>query len=79
MALVAIRALRVVLPEQAARAIRSRRCDALMVHWRLVTPRLVRRVRDNEDKRATRLQLTDEGSARLESLTERHLEELERQ
>jgi DNA-binding MarR family transcriptional regulator len=39
---------------------------------------LLRRVRDDEDKRVTRLQLTDEGSARLESLTARHLEELER-
>jgi len=39
---------------------------------------LVRRVRDTEDKRVTRLRLTDEGSARLESLTARHLEELER-
>ena len=45
-ALVAVQALRLVLPAQAARAIRARRCDALMVHWRLVTPRLVRRVRD---------------------------------
>jgi len=44
-ALVAIQALRLVLPAQAARAVRNRRCDALMVHWRLVTPRLVRRVR----------------------------------
>jgi glycerophosphoryl diester phosphodiesterase len=44
-ALVALQGLRAVLPERAARAIRSRRCDALMVHWRLVTPRLVRRVR----------------------------------
>jgi glycerophosphoryl diester phosphodiesterase len=41
--LVVIRAL---LPGRAAAAIRRRRCDALMVHWRLVTPRLVRRVRD---------------------------------
>jgi glycerophosphoryl diester phosphodiesterase len=45
-ALVAAQALRLVLPTQAARAIRARRCDALMVHWRLVTPRLVRRVSD---------------------------------
>jgi len=44
-ALVAIQALRLVLPPRAARAIRARRCDALMVHWRLVTPRLVRHVR----------------------------------
>ena len=42
---VALQAFRAVLPERAARAIRSRRCDALMAHWRLVTPRLVRRVR----------------------------------
>ncbi len=36
---------RVVLPAQAQRAIRNRQCDALMVHWRLVTRRLVRSVR----------------------------------
>ncbi len=41
-----LQALRFVLPWQAARAIRTRRCDALMVHWRLVTPRLVRMVRN---------------------------------
>jgi glycerophosphoryl diester phosphodiesterase len=29
------------LPRRAARALRARHCDALMVHWRLVTPRLV--------------------------------------
>jgi glycerophosphoryl diester phosphodiesterase len=44
-ALVALQGFRALLPERAARAIRSRRCDALMAHWRLVTPRLVRRVR----------------------------------
>jgi glycerophosphoryl diester phosphodiesterase len=44
-ALVALQVFRGLLPERAARAIRSRRCDALMAHWRLVTPRLVRRVR----------------------------------
>jgi glycerophosphoryl diester phosphodiesterase len=44
-ALVALQAFRAALPERAARAIRSQRCDALMAHWRLVTPRLVRRVR----------------------------------
>ena len=44
-AIVGVQALRLVLPARAARAIRTRRCDALMVHWRLVTPRLVRRVR----------------------------------
>jgi glycerophosphoryl diester phosphodiesterase len=43
-AFVALHVFRALLPERAARAIRSRRCDALMVHWRLVTPRLVRRV-----------------------------------
>jgi glycerophosphoryl diester phosphodiesterase len=36
--------MRLVLPTRAARAIRRRRCDALMAHWRLVTPRLVRSV-----------------------------------
>jgi len=30
---------------RAPRAIRARRCDALMSHWRLVSPRLVRAVR----------------------------------
>jgi len=44
-AFAALQAFRLVLPWRAARAIRARRCDALMVHWRLVTPRLVRRVR----------------------------------
>jgi glycerophosphoryl diester phosphodiesterase len=44
-ALAALQVLRLVLPVQAAAAVRARRCDALMVHWRLVTPRLVRRVR----------------------------------
>ena len=33
------------LPLRAARAIRSRKCTALMAHWRLITPRLVSRVR----------------------------------
>lgn len=36
--------LRSVLPGWAAAEIRRGRCDALMVHWRLVTPRLVRQV-----------------------------------
>jgi glycerophosphoryl diester phosphodiesterase len=35
---------RALLPRRAARAIRSGRCNALMAHWRLVTPRLVRAV-----------------------------------
>lgn len=38
-------AWREALPLFAARAIRSGQCDALMAHWRLITPRLVRRVR----------------------------------
>jgi glycerophosphoryl diester phosphodiesterase len=45
-AYVGLQAFRLVLPWQAARAIRTRRCDALMVHWRLVTPRLVRSVQN---------------------------------
>ncbi len=32
---------RAALPQLAARAIRSGRCDALMAHWRLVSPALV--------------------------------------
>jgi glycerophosphoryl diester phosphodiesterase len=35
---------RALLPRRAARAIAGGRCDALMAHWRLVTPRLVRAV-----------------------------------
>ena len=38
--------LRAWLPGRAAAAIRAGRCDALMAQWRLVTPRLVRSVRD---------------------------------
>ncbi len=44
-ALAALQALRAALPVAAARAIRTGECDALMAHWRLVTPRLVRGVR----------------------------------
>jgi glycerophosphoryl diester phosphodiesterase len=36
---------RATLPGRAARAIRAGACDALMAHWRLVTPRLARSVR----------------------------------
>jgi glycerophosphoryl diester phosphodiesterase len=43
-ALIGLQAFRALLPARAARAIRTGRCDALMVHWRLVTPRLVRAV-----------------------------------
>jgi glycerophosphoryl diester phosphodiesterase len=45
-ALAALHAMRAALPRQAAGAIRAGHCDALMAHWRLVTPRLVRGVRD---------------------------------
>ncbi len=45
-AMVALQAMRAALPRQAAAAITTGRCDALMAHWRLVTPRLVRRVHD---------------------------------
>jgi glycerophosphoryl diester phosphodiesterase len=34
------------LPGVAATHVRERRCDALMAHWKLVTPRLVRELRD---------------------------------
>jgi glycerophosphoryl diester phosphodiesterase len=43
-ALVAVALGRAILPSRAAAAIRAGRCDALMVQWRLVTPRLVRAV-----------------------------------
>ncbi len=43
-ALLAAAAMRAALPWRAAAAVRAGRCDALMVHWRLVTPRLVRAV-----------------------------------
>jgi glycerophosphoryl diester phosphodiesterase len=45
-ALAALRVGRMVLPGRAAAAIRAGRCDALMSHWRLVSPRLVSRVHD---------------------------------
>ena len=35
---------RVLLPAWAAQALRARECTAMMAHWRLVTPRLVRAV-----------------------------------
>jgi glycerophosphoryl diester phosphodiesterase len=40
-ALAALALARAALPIRAARAIRAGHCDALMAHWRLVTPRLV--------------------------------------
>ena len=35
-------AYRRALPGRAARALRARRCDAVMAHWRVITPRLAR-------------------------------------
>jgi glycerophosphoryl diester phosphodiesterase len=43
-ALIALQVGRLLLPGRAARVIAAGRCDALMAHWRLVTPRLVRAV-----------------------------------
>jgi glycerophosphoryl diester phosphodiesterase len=43
-ALVGLMAFRQALPTRAAAAIASRLCDAVMAHWRLVTPRLVRTI-----------------------------------
>ncbi len=43
-ALAGLQAARLALPGRAARAIRAGYCDALMSHWRLVTPRLVHHV-----------------------------------
>ncbi len=45
---------------------------------RAVAAGLVKRVRDPQDHRIVRLQLTTAGSKRLETLSELHLEELER-
>ncbi len=42
----ALQAWRVALPTLAARAIQARECDAVMAHWRLVTPRLTRSILD---------------------------------
>jgi glycerophosphoryl diester phosphodiesterase len=39
-------AYRAALPRYAAAAIRAGKCDALMVHWRLVTPALVHHIQD---------------------------------
>ena len=43
--MVGLYAWRAVLPARAARAIRSGECDALMAHWRLVTPALLKAIR----------------------------------
>ncbi len=45
---------------------------------RAVAAGLVKRVRDQQDRRIVRLQHTAAGSKRLETLSELHLEELER-
>jgi glycerophosphoryl diester phosphodiesterase len=45
-ALVLLQYLKARLPERAARMIREGRCEALMSHFRLVTPRLARAVRE---------------------------------
>jgi glycerophosphoryl diester phosphodiesterase len=45
-ALIALQVAKLILPRRAARVIRAGRCDALMAHWRLVTPRLVRSVHE---------------------------------
>jgi glycerophosphoryl diester phosphodiesterase len=44
-AIAALRAMRTVLPRRARAAIEAGICDALLAHWRLVTPRLVAAVR----------------------------------
>ena len=44
-ALAILAAYRLTLPFRAYRAIRAGRCDAVMAHWRVVTPRLVTAVR----------------------------------
>jgi glycerophosphoryl diester phosphodiesterase len=45
-ALGALRAMRISLPRRAAGALRGGVCDAIVAHWRLVTPRLVAAVED---------------------------------
>jgi len=42
--LVGLQVARAGFPPRATAALRARRCDAIMVHWRLVTGRLVREV-----------------------------------
>ena len=44
-ALGALEAFKRTLPGRAARALRAGRIDAIMAHWRLVTPRLARAVK----------------------------------
>jgi glycerophosphoryl diester phosphodiesterase len=45
-ALVVLAVMRRTLPRRAASAIHDRLCDAVMAHWRLVTPRLVSTISD---------------------------------
>ena len=45
-AFVALVVYRTLLPARARRALRAKEVDALMAHWLVVTPRLVRTVRD---------------------------------
>jgi len=45
-ALAALGVMRARLPGRASAALRAGRCDALMVHWRLVTRRLVEAIRE---------------------------------
>jgi glycerophosphoryl diester phosphodiesterase len=39
-----LRAMRLMMPRAAAAALRAGKCDAILAHWRLVTPRLVEAV-----------------------------------
>ena len=45
-ALVVLSVMKRTLPRQAAQALRAGLCDAVMAHWRLVTPALVETVTD---------------------------------
>jgi glycerophosphoryl diester phosphodiesterase len=45
-ALAVLTGFRALLPRQARAALVAGRCDAIMAHWRVVTHRLVRRVRE---------------------------------
>jgi glycerophosphoryl diester phosphodiesterase len=44
-AIAALRAMRIAMPRRARSAIEAGVCDALLAHWRLVTPRLVAAVK----------------------------------
>jgi glycerophosphoryl diester phosphodiesterase len=47
-ALAALRLMRLALPRRASAALASRLCDALVAHWRLVTPKLVAAIRRHD-------------------------------